>query len=185
MGHYLYAYLVGQSILKLAWRQVLSYKLCKGSNFVGAQKELEKAYNEMDHQKTQFFLQNLGTDYIKWYRNPPASSHMGGVWERQIRSARAIPNESLRTHLAETEAISNSSSLIVDTFGDMQSEQTILASNIIAMKSKVGLPPPGHFVKADEFLVRLRKEFPWSLQSRHKWNVKHRYFQNVNIVLRC
>ena len=113
----------------------------------------------------------------------PSIESYGGVWERQIRSARTIPNESLRTHLAETKAISNSSSLIVDTFGDMQSEQTILASNIIAMKSKVGLPPPGHFVKADEFLVRLRKEFPWSLQSRHKWNEKHRYFQNVDIVL--
>ena len=32
-----------------------------GSNFVGAQKEPEKAYNEMYHQKIQFFLQNIGT----------------------------------------------------------------------------------------------------------------------------
>ena len=98
MGHYLYAYLVGQSILKLAWRQVLSYKLCKGSNFVGAQKELEKAYNEMDHQKIEFFLQNTGADYINWHRNPQASSHMGGVWERQIRSARTLLMSLLHTH---------------------------------------------------------------------------------------
>ena len=30
MGHYLHAYLVGQSILNalVAWRQILSYKLC-------------------------------------------------------------------------------------------------------------------------------------------------------------
>ena len=32
-----------------------------GSNFVGAQKEPEKAYNEIYHQKIQFFLQNIGT----------------------------------------------------------------------------------------------------------------------------
>ena len=69
-----------------------------GSNFVGAQKELEKAYNEMDHQKIQFFLQNIGADYINWHRNPPASSHMGGVWERQIRSARTILMSLLHTH---------------------------------------------------------------------------------------
>ena len=41
-----------------------------GSNFVVAQKELEKAYNERDHQKIQFFLQNIGVDYINWHRNP-------------------------------------------------------------------------------------------------------------------
>ena len=61
-----------------------------GFNFVAVQKELEKAYNEMDHQKIEFFLQNIGADYINWHRNLPASSHMGGVWERQIWSTRTI-----------------------------------------------------------------------------------------------
>ena len=166
-----------------------------GSNFVGAQKELEKAYNEMDHQKIQFFLQNIGADYINWHRNPPASSHMVGVWERQIRSActilmsllhthgRSLNDESLRTLLAETEAIVNSRPLTVDTLGDVQSEQPICPSNILTMKSKVVLPPPGHFVKADEysrkrwrciqhianeFWVRWEKEFLWLVQSHHK-----------------
>ena len=86
----------------------------------------------MDHQKIQYFLQNIVADYIIWNRNPPASSHMGGVWERQIRSARTIllsllnahgrslNNESLRTLLAETEAILNSRPLTVDTLGDVQ-----------------------------------------------------------------
>ena len=37
-----------------------------GSNFVGAQKELGKAYKEMDDQKIEFFLQNIGADYINW-----------------------------------------------------------------------------------------------------------------------
>ena len=40
-----------------------------GSNFVGSQKELEKAYSEMDHQKIQFFLQNIGVDCINWHSN--------------------------------------------------------------------------------------------------------------------
>ena len=35
-----------------------------GSNFVGAQKELENSFNEMGHQKVQYFLQNIGADYI-------------------------------------------------------------------------------------------------------------------------
>ena len=69
-----------------------------GSNFVRAQKELEKAYNEMNHQKIEFFLQNTGADYINWHRNPQASSHMGGVWERQIRSAHTLLMSLLHTH---------------------------------------------------------------------------------------
>ena len=66
------------------------------------------------------------------------------------------------------------------------------------MKSNVVLPPPGHFVKNDEysrkrwrpiqhrvneFWVRCRKGFLWSLQPIHKWNEKHRKFQNGDIVL--
>ena len=134
-----------------------------GYNYVGAQKELEKAYSEMDHRKIQLFLQNIGADYINWHRNPPALSHMGGVWERQIRSAstilmsllhthgRSLNDESLRTFLAETEAIVNSRPLTVDTLEDVQSDQPICKSNILTMESKVVLPPPGHFVKFDEY----------------------------------
>ena len=88
--------------------------------------------------------------------------------------------------------------MTVDTLGDVQSEQLICTSNILTMKSKVVLPPPGHFVKADEysrkrwrciqyianeFWVRWQKEFLWSLQPHHKWNEKHRNFQNGDIVL--
>ena len=68
------------------------------------------------------------------------------------RYGRYLNDESLRTLLAETEAIVNSSPLTVDTFGDVQSEQPICPSNILTMKSKVVLPPPGHFVKTDEYI---------------------------------
>ena len=135
---------------------------------------------------------------------------MGGVWERQIWSAwtillsllnthgRSLNDESLRTLLAETEAILNSSPLTVNTLGDIQSEQPLCPSNILTMKSKVVLPPPGQFVKAEEFSrrrwrhiqhivnefwVRWHKEFPWSLQTRPKWNNKCRNFQKGDIVL--
>ena len=48
-----------------------------GSNFVGAQRELAKAFQEMDHLKIQRFLKNLGSEYITWHRNLPAAYHMG------------------------------------------------------------------------------------------------------------
>ena len=114
------------------------------------------------------------------------------------RHGRSLNDESLRTLLVETEATVNSRSLTVDTLGDVQSEQPICLSNILTMKSKVVLLPPGHFVKADEysrkrwrriqhianeFWVRWQKEFLWLLQPRHKWNEKYRNFQNGDSFL--
>ena len=65
-------------------------------------------------------MQASGGDWITWKRNPPYASHMSGVWERQIHSARSIlsslmqthgrslDEESLATLMAETEGILNS-----------------------------------------------------------------------------
>ncbi|XP_073237644.1 uncharacterized protein [Porites lutea] len=60
----------------------------QGTNTVGAQTELKKALEEMEHDDIQRRLsKDFNSDWvIKWKRNPPAVSHMGGVWERQIRS---------------------------------------------------------------------------------------------------
>ena len=60
-----------------------------GSNFVGAERELSKSI-KMNHSKIQRFMLNQNADWIVWKRNPTLASHMGGVWERQIRSARSI-----------------------------------------------------------------------------------------------
>ena len=88
-----------------------------GSNLVGASAELIHAFQEMDHIKITNFLEENGGEWIHWKRNPPLSSNMGGVWEQQIRSARAVLNsllktygtslsdESLQTLLIEAEAV--------------------------------------------------------------------------------
>ena len=55
-----------------------------GSNFIGADNELKRAFEEMDNEKIQAFMQEFGGDWIKWKRNPAVASHMDGVWERQI-----------------------------------------------------------------------------------------------------
>ena len=138
-----------------------------GSNFVGAEKELQKAYNEVDHKKIEEYLQNQGTDWVKWNKNPPAASHMGGVWERQIRSARTIlaflmkthghclDDESLLTVMTETEAIINSRPLTVESLSNPTSMMPLSPSNLLIMKSKVILPPPGKFSRPDMY-CRLR-----------------------------
>ena len=126
---------------------------------------------------------------------------MGGVWERQIHSARnilmsllvthgrSLNDESLRTLFAETETILNSRPLTVETLGDVKSEQPLSPNNILTMKTKLVMPPPGEFLRADElsrrrwrrvqhianeFWQRWKKEFLLTLQSHQKWNKKRR-----------
>jgi len=61
-----------------------------GTNFVGAHKELGQALAEMDQDKIRTKLLEEQCDWISFKMNVPAASHMGGVWERQIRSARNV-----------------------------------------------------------------------------------------------
>ena len=111
-----------QALRRLITRRGNVRQICSdnGSNLVGAEQELIHAFNEIDHAEIQGFLQNNNPDWIKWKRNPPAASHMGSIWEHQIRSARRIlasllqtqghilDEESLQTLMAETEAVVNS-----------------------------------------------------------------------------
>ena len=54
-----------------------------GTNYTGAEKELRESLAEWNQQRIhEFLLQNE----VQWMFNPPASSHMGGVWERNIRA---------------------------------------------------------------------------------------------------
>ena len=111
----------------------------------------------MDHTKIQGFLQNSNSDWIKWKRNPPAASHVGGIWERQTRSARGIlaslldehghslDEESLHTLMAETEAVINSRPLPVETINEGQGFKPLSPNNLLTTKSKVLMPPSGVF----------------------------------------
>ena len=125
----------------------------------------------------------------------PAASHMGGVWERQVRTVRSIlinlleqngtqlDDESLRTLLCETAAIVNSRPLTTDNLNDPTSLEPLTPNHLITMKSKVILAPPGDFQRTDiysrkrwkrvqylahVFWSRWRSEYLSSLQMRQK-----------------
>ena len=86
--------------------------------------------------------------------NPPLASHIGGVWERQIRSARnilsslmkthggSLDEESLNTLFVEVERIVNSRPLVVKKINDVNSRAALSPSHILTMKSKAVIPPP-------------------------------------------
>ena len=90
---------------------------------------------------------------------------MGGLWERQIRSVRSIlsalmweydhslDDESLGSLLAEVECIINSRPLTVPS-SDPRDFDPLTPSQLLTMKSKVVMPHPGNFQKADAYLRR-------------------------------
>lgn len=182
----------------------------QGTNLVGAEKELNLALKEMNHDEIQKSLVKNNTSWlITWKRNPPSASHMGGVWERQIRSIRSIlaalmrehgkmlDDESLRTLLVEVECIINSRPLTFPS-SDPNDLNPLTPSNILTMKAKVVMPPPGCFQRTDMYLrkrwrrvqylanlfwSRWRKEYIHGLQTRSKWNDVKRNVKVGDIVL--
>ena len=150
----------------------------------------------MDQEKIKAKLLEEQCDWFSFKMNVPAESHMGGVWERQIRSVcnvlssllqdngEQLDDESLRTLMCEAEAIVNSRPLTVNQLADPDSPRPLTPNHLLTMKSRVVLAPPGAFQPADmfcrkrwrrvqhlakEFWTRWRKEFLLTLQQQQKW----------------
>ena len=126
------------------------------------------------------------------------ASNIGGVWERQIRSARRIlsaqkswwwflSDESLRylTLLVEVEGIINSRPITCESIGDVNSIISLSPMQLLSSKTSVVMPPPGTFQKEgmycrkqwrrvqhlpNEFWTWWRKEVFATLQTTQKWN---------------
>ncbi|XP_062558096.1 uncharacterized protein LOC134222969 [Armigeres subalbatus] len=86
-----------------------------GTNFVGADKQLKQQMQETESELIATFT-NANT---KWFFNPPGTPHMGGSWERLVRSIktaleiaynnnRKLNEEGLETLVIEAEGIVNS-----------------------------------------------------------------------------
>ena len=136
-------------------------KCDNGTDLVAGGNELKHAFTMMDDNKTNFLLPNLWTDWMAFSKNPPAASHMGIVWERQIRSCwnilssilrnhgTSLKDESLRTLVAEAEAIVNSRPVTKETLSDPTSTISLSPANLLISKTKVPpgyfMPPPGNF----------------------------------------
>ena len=160
----------------------------QGTNFVGAKREFWITIKDCGKEQ----LKQYGCEFVL---NTPSSSHMGGVWERQIRTIRSfltaildqtskrLDSSSLRTCLYEVMTIVNSRPLTAENLND-PSLEPLTPNHILMMKSSVILPPPGEFVSQDlylrkrwrqvqflanEFWTRWKKEYLLILQQRQIW----------------
>lgn len=129
-----------------------------GTNLKAAEKELREAYLNIDFQS----LQNEFTSTsMKWTFIPPASPHMGGAWERMVRSIKNVlyqiitpdqkmNDERLHNLFLEVESIINSRPL---TYLSLESaEQEALTPNHFLLGSSSGSKPPGEFNDNDKYL---------------------------------
>ena len=177
-----------------------------GTNFVGAEKELRLALQEIDQESICSQLRRMD---IRWIFNPPSASHMGGVWERLIRSVRKVlsgllsehgtqlDSESFHTLLCEVESIINSRPLTTVS-GDVRDMEPLTPNHILTGKTQITVPPPGIFQRSDVYMrrrwrrvqylasifwTRWRNEYLLLLQRRQKWTHPKRNIQLDDIVL--
>ncbi|XP_055631971.1 uncharacterized protein LOC129771880 [Toxorhynchites rutilus septentrionalis] len=164
-----------------------------GTNFVGASRQLNE---EIQQQKT--IAHDCATTFTNahtaWFFNPPAAPHMGGAWERMVRSIKTAmksisectrhpSDEVLETVLLEAEAIVNSRPL---TYIPLETaDQEALTPNHFLLYGSSGVKQPptvlGNSVSAlrdswkltqlmvDEFWRRWVREYMPMLTRRTKW----------------
>ena len=169
----------------------------QGTNFVGGKNELSTASKEINTESVKNFLVSQDCDLIEFKLNVPCASHMGGIWERLIRTVRSVlsgllddhsqqlDDEALRTLFTEAENIVNSRPLTIDNLSDPDAPAPITPNHLLTFKSKVVLPPPGNFSRpdlysrrrwrriqylSDQFWHRWQLEYCLLQQKRQKWN---------------
>lgn len=175
-----------------------------GTNFVGSKRELSRALKDWNqHQITDYLLQKE----IKWSFNTPTASHMGGVWERQIRTVRSIlmslldqqvlDDEGLVTLMCVVEGIVNGRP--ITKLSDDPSDPLPLTPNHLLLLRSGSVLPPGYFVQqdiyrrrwrqvqylADIFWKRWIKEYLPTLQERQKWIIDKRNLEIGDLILLC
>ena len=106
----------------------------------------------------------LVDSYCDFKFNVPSASHLGGVWERQIRtvgsvlvpmlekSGSQLNDESLRMLLSEVMCIVNCRPLSVNDLYDSSLAEPLTHNHLLTMQTKIVLPPPpGEFQQADVY----------------------------------
>lgn len=176
----------------------------QGTNLVGASNELTSNLEHMNDGAPKQYLQSKGCEFIF---NSPSASHMGGVWECQIRSARAVldgmllnsttlDSSSLRTVFYECAGIVNSRPL---TSIDAKGLEPLTPNHLITMKTDMIMPPPGEFDDADQysrkrwrkvqsvandFWSRWKPQYLMSLQTRQCWTASKTYHVGDVVLLK-
>jgi len=179
------------AIRRMISRRGFPSEICSdnATNFRGATEELKNCLRTLDHNKIQ---EVFAEKEINWKFIPPGCPHMGGVWERLIRSVKTSlkvvlgnntpTDEMLSTVLTEAEALVNSRPLTFVSL-DPADEEALTPNHFLLGVSSPTLVPVNNQNKTlvstrnwrttqtliDHFWKRWVKEYLPTLTRRSKW----------------
>jgi hypothetical protein len=192
----------------LALRGPIKTIFCdQGTNFIGAERELQLALKEFNVDKASRYLAECQCEFRF---NTPCASHHGGVWERQIKTVRNVlratlelskgrlDDSSLRALFYEAAYIVNSRPLSPKNLNDPLEENPLTPNSLLHQKNNHAMPPAGDFVQQDvygrkawrrlqylseQFWSRWRREYLSTLRDREKWTKEQRNIKVGDIVM--
>ncbi|XP_049300629.1 uncharacterized protein LOC125774511 [Anopheles funestus] len=172
-----------------------------GTNFKGASREIVNSIGDIE----EACADQLTNSRTKWTFNPPVAPHMGGVWERLVRSVKGIlamlddgrrlTDEILHTAVLEAEDIINTRPLVAVTT-DENAEGALTPNHFLRGTSKSDdreIPPTGdkEALKdsykrtqrlADVMWAKWVKEYAPTLNQRTKWFREERNVSTGDLV---
>ena len=161
-----------------------------GTNFTGAHKELKEALQEWNQGKISNFCAQKA---IIWKFNPPSASHMGGVWERMVQTAKRVLKSLLKEQLVNDEVLSTvvaeavnvvNSRPLTRNSDSVMDDEPLTPNHLLHLRPSQSLPP-GVFCKDDRYCRRVwrqaqylssvfwrrwTREYLPTLMERRKWN---------------
>lgn len=176
------------ALIRFAARRTFPGKIRSdnGTNFVGGRNQLKEEMAKWSDDGR--FRNEVLKRGIDWQFNPPAASHMGGSWERMIRTVRktldvllkglVLDDERLATVFCEVEAVVNRRPLV-----SVPNDEKVLTPQDLLQPYSEALQLPPSFRKEDQFGRRWRhvqylvnqfwknwtKVYLPTLQIRKKW----------------
>ena len=174
-----------------------------GSNFVGAQRELQATFGLQGASVLQSFSANQGID---WIFSPGHAPHFGGLWEASVKLMKGLLCKTVGSHqlrfdklttiLTEIEGVINSRPLSpLDstpddgipalTPGHFLVGRPLLAPPTKAIQGKPSLLRRWNLVQhiTDEIWIRWRREYLQLLQNRIKWRKPQHEVKPGDVVL--
>ncbi len=179
-----------------------------GTNFVGAQRELQKIYQFFDSTEVQSTVNHFCTaQNIKWTHSPARSPHFGGLWEAAVKSMKMLLYKVVNPHhlsldecltlLAEIESVLNSRPLIPLNSAPEDGVEVLTPGHFLVGKSLRSIPaiiPPEKNVNllrrwnlcqrlSADIWKRWVREYVVHLQRLAKWSYPQRQIQVGDVVL--
>lgn len=183
---------------------VKEFRSDRGTNFIGATKELNINIINVEDKSVQHFLFENGTI---WKFNAPHSSHMAGSWERMIgvtrrildsmlRNVNRLTHEVLCTFMSEVCAIVNARP-IVAVSTDPEAPTVLSPSSLMTQKTNENYECFDHIdvremyrsqwklvqILANNFWTKWKQQYLQNQQSRTKWCEERNNLKQGDIVL--